>query len=59
MKSSQKSMDKMMVMEHGRAIARAMDDHKVQKEKNMAKAAKRQQTMLHKAAEIEIGRNYS
>lgn len=48
-----------MVMEHGRAIARAMDDHKVQKEKNMAKAAKRQQTMLHKAAEIEIGRNYS
>lgn len=45
--------------EHGRAIARAMDEHKVQKEKNMAKAEKRSETMLHRAADIEIGRNYS
>ncbi len=47
------------VMEHGRAIARAMDEHKVQKEKNMAKAEKRKISMLHRAADIEIGRNYS
>lgn len=45
--------------EHGRAIARAMDEVKVQKEKNMARAEKRKETMLHKAANIEIGRNYS
>lgn len=45
-------------MEHGRAIARAMNDYKVQKEKNMAKAERRGKTMLAKAADIEIGRNY-
>lgn len=56
MKSS-KGSDKML--EHGRAIARAMDELKVQKEKNMAKAAKRKETMLYRAAETELGRNYS
>lgn len=45
-------------MEIGRAIAQASDEFKVQKEKNMAKAAKRKDTMLRKAADIEIGRNY-
>ncbi len=47
MKSSQE--DK--VREHGRVIARGMHDVKVEQEKNMAKAAKRQQTMLENAAE--------
>ena len=47
MKLSQK--DKLV--EHGRVIARAMDDLKVQKEKNMASAAKRKATMLENAAE--------
>lgn len=57
MKSSKQTGNKMT--EQGRAIASAMDNHKVQKEKNMAKAAKRNTTMLHKAADVEIGRNYS
>ena len=46
-------------MKQGRAIALAMDEHKIQKEKTMAKAEKRKTTMLHNAADIEIGRNYS
>lgn len=37
--------------EHGRVIARGMNDIKVEKQKNMAKATKRQQTMLERAAE--------
>ena len=55
MKSSQsmdKERDKMMVDEHGKAIALAMEEHKIQKEKDMAKAAKRKQTMLKRAADI-------
>lgn len=43
----------------GRAIAQASDEFKVQKEKNMAKAAKRKQSMLARAADAELGRNYS
>lgn len=39
------------VVEQGRVIARAMDEFKVQKEKNMAKAVKRRATMLENAAE--------
>lgn len=39
------------VREHGRVIARAFDDIKVEKEKNMAKADKRRATMLENAAE--------
>ena len=57
MKSSQ-DLTRPEVAEHGRAIARAMDDYKVQKEKNMAKAQKRSETMLKRAAEAELGRNY-
>lgn len=37
--------------EHGRAIARGIEDLKVEHQKNMAKAAKRHQTMLEKAAD--------
>lgn len=45
--------------EQGRVIARAMDEAKVQKEKNMAKAEKRKTTMLSKAAERALsGGNY-
>ena len=39
------------IREHGRIIARGMDDIKVQKEKNMIKADKRKATMLEQAAE--------
>lgn len=59
MKSSKEFKKSLEVKEHGRAIARAMDEYKVQKEKNMAKAEKRTDTMLRRAADIEIGRNYS
>lgn len=37
--------------EEGRAIAQGMRAEKVEHQKNMAKAAKRQQTMLERAAE--------
>lgn len=40
-----------VMMEHGRVIARAIDEVKVEKEKNMAKAEKRKSTMLERAAE--------
>jgi len=50
MKSSHIS-DNEKAMEHGRVIARAMDDVKVEKQKNMAKAEKRRATMLERAAE--------
>ena len=39
------------IREHGRVIARGIEDVKVEKQKNMAKAARRQQTMLERAAE--------
>lgn len=39
------------LVKHGRVIARAMDDVKVEKQKNMAKAEKRRATMLEQAAE--------
>lgn len=37
--------------ENGRAIARGMEDARVEKQKNMAKAEKRRATMLERAAE--------
>lgn len=44
-------------MEQGRAIARAMDERKVEKQKNMAKAVKRKETMLHIAADQALSGN--
>lgn len=38
------------VREHGRIIARGMNDIKVEQEKNMIKAVKRKETMLENAA---------
>ncbi len=38
-------------MEHGRVIARAMSDLKVEQKKNMIQAVQRRETMLHSAAE--------
>lgn len=37
--------------EHGRVIARGMNDVKVEQEKNMTKAVKRRETMLRNVAE--------
>ena len=48
MNSSQNNNE---VREHGRVIARGMNDVKVEQEKNMAKADKRKATMLERAAE--------
>lgn len=45
----QKQQDE--IREHGRIIARGMNDEKVEREKNMIKAVKRKETMLEKAAE--------
>ena len=38
-------------VEHGRAIARGMEEIRVHNEKSIAKAARRRQTMLENAAE--------
>lgn len=54
MKSSEKSTNN----KQGSAIARAILEQTAQKERNMQKAAKRKETMLHKAAE-SIFRDYS
>ena len=45
------------VNEQGRAIARGIAEQNAQKEKNMAKAVKRKETMLKKAAE-SVFKNY-
>ncbi len=46
------------LMEHGRVIARAMDEVKVEKQKNMIKADRRKATMLENAAERALsGKN--
>jgi hypothetical protein len=39
------------IREHGRVIARGMQDVKVEQQKNMATAEKRRATMLERAAE--------
>ena len=46
-----KNADKGSLEEQGRAIARGISQENAQKEKNQAKAAKRKETMLEKAAE--------
>lgn len=58
--SAKEQMEQAQIREHGRIIARGMEDIKVEKEKNMIKADKRQHTMLEKAAEIALsgGVNY-
>lgn len=55
MKSSPRSTDKSK--EHGRVIARAMHEETVRREKNMAIAVKRKDTMLRNAAEQAFGGN--
>lgn len=44
--------------ELGRAIARGMSEEAARKERNMASAEKRKDTMLRNAAEKEMWRNY-
>lgn len=44
--------DKMV--EQGRAIARAMHEENVQRQKNMVKAERRKATMLERAADKEL-----
>lgn len=50
--------DKAKDVEHGRVIARAMNEANIQKEKNMASAAKRKETTLRNAAERMFNSNY-
>jgi len=51
MKSSQEVKKEEKARDYGRVIARGIQDVKVESEKNMARSAKRQQTMLERAAE--------
>ena len=46
-----KSSNQNKMIEQGRVIARAMHELKVEQKKNMIKAVKRRETMLHNAAE--------
>lgn len=43
--------------QHGRIIAQAIEQQKVDKEKNMMKAEKRRDTMLRNAAETALSGN--
>lgn len=45
------------IREHGRVIAHGIEDVKVEKQKNMAKAEKRHQTMLERAAQRALSGN--
>lgn len=45
------------MMEHGRAIARALNELKVEKRKSMAKAVERREKLLHTAAEQALSGN--
>ncbi len=45
------------MVEHGRAIARAMNEIKVEKQKNMARAVERREKLLHTAAEQALSGN--
>lgn len=49
--SAKEEKEQNEIREHGRVIARGMEDIKVEQQKNMAKADKRKQTMLENAAE--------
>lgn len=52
MKLSNLSTDRVdKEVERGRAIARGMEEIRLQNEKNMAKAVRRKNTMLERAAE--------
>ena len=51
MKLSQEVKKEQDLRVQGRVIARGIQDVKVENEKNMARSAKRQQTMLERAAE--------
>lgn len=53
-----KSSNQSNLKEHGRVIARAMHEENVRREKSMASAEKRKETMLRNAAEKEFSRNY-
>lgn len=45
------------MMEQGRAIARAMDKIKVDRQKNKARAVERREILLHTAAEQALSGN--
>jgi len=51
---SQKIIAENKLVEQGRAIARGLDEIQTQKQRNMAKEAKRSKTMLRNAAEKEM-----
>ncbi len=50
--------NKEQAKELGRVIAQATHEQNVRREKNMASAVKRKETMLRNAAEKEMWRNY-
>lgn len=52
-----KGQKEQALVEQGRAIARGIAEQNAQKERNMAKAAKRNETMLRNAAQ-NVFKNY-
>ena len=52
--TAKEQAEQSQIRDYGRVIARGMQEVKVERQKNMASAAKRQQTMLAKAAEIAL-----
>lgn len=58
MRSSNLSKER-QIREHGRIIARGIEDVKVEKKKNMMKAVTRKEKMLHDAAEQALSGNNS
>ena len=55
--TDKEKMEQAELREHGKVIARGIEDVKVEKQKNMARAAKRHQTMLERAAEKALSGN--
>jgi hypothetical protein len=49
--SAKEAQAQEQIREHGRVIARGIEDVKVEQQKNMAKADRRYNTMLERAAE--------
>ena len=57
-KTTAKDTAKDELKQYGRVIAQGMHEYNVQKEKNMASAAKRKETRLRNAAHDVFNRNY-
>lgn len=55
--TDKEKMEQEQIREHGRVIARGMEDIKVEHQKNMTRAEKRKATMLERAAQKALSGN--